>query len=163
MTERITITTPKEALPGPKDTGEPIIGLRVLATDEELVFPQGKQWIVVGAAAHCDFTIDDECVSEMHCLIERRGLSRLLVHDVHSKNRTWLNNGPLDHGELIMGAMLTIGTTTLVPYTESGPDGPTLESFLRDAVRKHGSVRRAAKALGMPRSTLGDWLRRREP
>lgn len=36
-------------------------------------------------------------------------------------------------------------------------------ALLEQAVAEHGSIRRAATALGVPRSTLGAWLRRSEP
>jgi transcriptional regulator of acetoin/glycerol metabolism len=92
-------------------------------------------------------------------MIERRGPRRLIVQDCRSKNGTWIDDSAVDTAELPFSAVLCVGATVMVPVTASGAGGRTLHDFLRATARRHGSVRRAARALGMSRSTLADWLR----
>ena len=157
MDTRVTQTAAGDQHPGAR-AAEDIIGLELLVTGRRFVFPP-RRWIVVGAAPEVDLVIDDPLVSARHCMIERRGLRRLIVQDCRSKNGTWIDDSSVDVAELPFTGVLVVGATTMVPYTASGPGGRTLEDFLRAQVRAYGSVRRAARALRIPKSTLGHWLR----
>ncbi|MCX4245197.1 sigma 54-interacting transcriptional regulator [Paraliomyxa miuraensis] len=77
-----------------------------------------------------------------------------------------LRAGALADGPIEAHALLPAGATT--PDVEHPPyvmiprgDYSTMHrALLRHVVDEQGSIRRAAKALGVPRSTLGHWLRR---
>jgi pSer/pThr/pTyr-binding forkhead associated (FHA) protein len=157
MDTRITVTAPGTLHPG-VEAPEDILGLEVLASGERLVFPAEK-WIVIGAAPEAHFVVDDPLVSRRHCMVERRGLRRITVHDCGSKNGTWIDDSSVSVADLPFGAVLTVGGTAMVPFTRTGPAGLSLGDFIGRSVRAHGSIRRAARALRVPRSTLSHWLR----
>lgn len=124
---------------------------------------QPKRMLVVGANAGCDIVLDEPTVSARHCLIEMCD-QKVLIHDSKSTNKTRVNGAPVVHGELEAGALITLGRVKLVAYSKDGDVkvpilARTLRTFIRVAVALcGGSVRKAAEAIGVPRSTLNDWL-----
>ena len=152
------------------EEGIPIVGLRVLpggpafSFDEFRVENQFKRFIIIGAEPGCDLIIEDESISALHCMVERRN-HLVLVHDCESKNGTRVNGSLVKVGEMVVGTLLTVGTTTMVAYG-SDPDenrititASSLQEYLANAVDAYGSVRSAAEAIGLPYSTLRGWLK----
>jgi transcriptional regulator of acetoin/glycerol metabolism len=65
-------------------------------------------------------------------------------------------DGPIDPATLL-DDLSPVAAGIVVPR---GDYRAMNRALLRRAVAEHGSIRRAALALGVPRSTLGAWLKR---
>ncbi|MGH7283315.1 MAG: sigma 54-interacting transcriptional regulator, partial [Polyangiaceae bacterium] len=68
--------------------------------------------ITVGATRRADVKIADRTVSGMHCSLEPHG-GRVLIRDLGSKNGTFAGNARIDAALAGVGAVITIGRTTL--------------------------------------------------
>lgn len=148
----------------------PVVGLRVLPNgpafsfDDFRIENQNKRFAIIGAELGCDILIEDESISALHCLVEHRN-NVLIVHDCESKNGTRVNGALVKIGEMTMGSLLTLGSTTLVAY---GPEpdanriiisAASFREYLANAVEAYGSVRSASESIGLPYSTLRGWLK----
>ncbi len=117
------------------------------STREARMYPLGsseRRW-VVGSGASCDVVIDDPYVSEMHCVLERRGGGMLVVRDRKSRNGTRVDNNVIESAELRVGSCLTIGRTTLVALARPGTEQ---ESAIA-AMRGHDPAFRATLEQGL--------------
>jgi hypothetical protein len=123
-----------------------------------------KKYITVGSHPNSDIRVSDPAVSRNHCLIEqsRRAVT---IRDCGSKNGIWINGTRIDEYVLTPGTVIIIGATQLLASGMSGKVrivGASLGSFIHNAVIIYGgNVRFTAGALGVPRSTFSDWLRRK--
>ena len=68
--------------------------------------------MVVGASKRADIQIADRTVSGLHCAFEPHG-GRILIRDLGSKNGTFAGNARIDAALAGVGAVFTIGRTTL--------------------------------------------------
>ncbi|MCG8425325.1 MAG: FHA domain-containing protein [Proteobacteria bacterium] len=136
------------------------------AFDDFRIEGQPKRFITVGAVSGADIVLADTAVSAKHCLIERRR-DRVLVHDCRSTNGTRANGVVVDKCVLSEGILLTLGRTTLLAYGPRGVDervllvASTMFTFLHGAMKTHGTLRRAAQAIGVQHSTLADWIKKK--
>jgi len=116
-----------------------VVALR--ATRDGSAFPlstEARRW-VVGAAQSCDLVVDDPCVSQMHCILERRPGGAILVRDRRSRNGTHIDGNAVEAAELRVGSYLTIGRSTLVAIGASGPE----QTSALEALRGHDPALRA--------------------
>ena len=67
---------------------------------------------VVGTAAECELTLDDDRVSARHVAIERVG-EAFLIRDLESTNGTFFEGSRIERATVRAGAALKIGRTTL--------------------------------------------------
>ncbi len=116
-----------------------VVGLRATRDGSEFPLTTNLRRWVVGAAQSCDLVVDDPCVSQLHCILERRPGGAILVRDRKSRNGTQIDGNAVEAAELRVGSYLTIGRTTLVAIAGAGPD-PT--SAL-EALRGHDPALRA--------------------
>lgn len=156
------------------DRDPEVYGLRVLPHgptyrfDDYRVGGQAKRRLLMGRGDACDIQLHDDAVSDVHCLIDRDHRMRAAVRDCGSDSGTRLNGARIIEGELHEGALLSVGDTTLVAVGAHGSAdrvlmaAATLKEFLDRAIETHGSVSRAAVAIGVPRSTLHDWIKRKK-
>ena len=156
---RKTKTLPSQ--PWTRDLSGPAFGLRNLKTGEVYKLRPRQNAVVIGGNGGCEIKLDDPYVSGAHCVVERRG-DALRVHDYrNSKNPTRVNGYPVEQSDLAVGAVLTIGQTSLLVVGPGNCDDrygtPSLNEIIRDAIDMYGSARAAAKALGVPKSTLARW------
>lgn len=121
--------------------------------------------LLVGKYRCCDIQLTDDAVSGVHCIIDRCDPMRVTVLDCLSDSGTWLNGARIIEGELHEGTLLSVGATTLVAVGAHGSAdrvlmaAATMQDFLVQAIDTYGSVRQAAHAIGVPRSTLDGWIR----
>lgn len=133
--------------------------------DDHHVDDQAKRRLLVGKDRCCDIQLMDDAVSGVHCIIDRCDPMRVTVRDCLSDSGTWLNGARVIEGELHEGTLLSVGATTLVAVGAHGSAdrvlmaAATMQEFLARAIDTYGSVRRAAHAIGVPRSTLDGWIR----
>ena len=151
---------------------DPVRYLRLLPdgplyTLQDLVQADGSE-IAIGASARCAIRIDDtidDTVSSHHCVLERRG-RRWFVRDAGSTNGSYVNGVPLEHGEieLVAGSLLTVSKTMLLACgrlgTEQRPDivPADRQEYAHRTLSAFGTPSRAARMIGVARSTLLDWL-----
>src|SRR5690606_32664634 len=70
-------------------------------------------------------------------------------------------DGPITASSLLQGVPRQLRHTPAHQVSIPRGDYATMnQALLERAVAEHGSIRRAATALGVPRSTLGAWLKR---
>ena len=116
-----------------------VVGLR--STRDGTQYPlstEARRW-VIGSGDACDLVIDDPCVSQMHCILERRPGGAILVRDKKSRNGTQIDGNAVEAAELRVGSYLTIGRTTLVAIAGPGPD----QTSALEALRGHDPALRA--------------------
>ena len=71
-----------------------------------------KQKTTLGRGLDVDLTIHDRLVSRLHCAIEyKNGIWH--IHDLNSRNGTYLNGEPVKSATLNVGDRIGIGTTIL--------------------------------------------------
>jgi len=132
--------------------------------DSFLFEGQPKKYITVGSHPNSDIRLHDPAVSRNHCLIEQ-GRRDPIIRDCGSKNGIWINGMPVDEYTLIPGTVVVIGATQILAAGMSGKvriAGANVGSFVHNAYIIFGrNVRVAASALGMPKSTLWDWIHRK--
>lgn len=154
-----TRTLPPPALV--RDLSGPALGLRDLKTGTVYEFRQRQGAVVIGSNHGCGIKLDDPYVSGSHCVVERRG-EMLRVHDYRDgKNPTRVNGLAIEQSDLPVGAVLTVGSTSLLVVGPGNRDDrygtPSLDEIVRATIDMYGSARAAAKALGVPKSTLARW------
>ena len=81
-----------------------------------------RRWIV-GSADSCDLIVHDPYVSSLHCVLERRPGSALVVRDRGSRNGTRVDGNVVEGAELRVGSCLTVGRTSFIAVAATGP-GP---------------------------------------
>jgi putative nucleotidyltransferase with HDIG domain len=121
--------------------------------------------LTIGRSPRCTIVVADEGVSRHHCRVVSES-GRLMVIDLGTLNSTFINDAPIDRGELRDGDRLTIGTTTFVchrPDSRAGSDSreePSGSRVLRrivetpvpgtltlDRVVSHDALHRAHRTL----------------
>jgi pSer/pThr/pTyr-binding forkhead associated (FHA) protein len=167
LDNRVTLTV--MATPAFAIKAVPVVGLQQLPDGPRYPFDdfcaedQPKRTLLVGAHPNCDILVQDNGASARHCLLERHPRS-VSVHDCGSKNKTYVDGVPCGTTSLRAGALLTVGTTTLLAFGpgEAAPQAliaaSSLHSFYMRATDVYGSQRRAADAIGVPYSTLQGWI-----
>lgn len=150
----------------------PVIGVHVIPSGPRYLFQDAegqethRRYIVIGSAVDCDVRVDDPSVSAHHCSIVRRR-SRVYVNDLGSTNGIWVAGCRVPSCELHAGTIVTIGDTDIAAISQENADrdiviaASTLPEFLRNAMDAYGSIRAAAHGIGVPYSTLRDWLRKK--
>ncbi len=108
-----------------------VVGLRSTRDGKEYpLSTEARRW-VLGAAESCDIVVDDPCVSQMHCILERRPGGAILVRDRKSRNGTQIDGNAVEAADLRVGSYLTIGRTTLVAIAGAGPEQTSALEALR--------------------------------
>ena len=84
-----------------------------LPNGEEKKFKIEKDKITIGRGFNVDLTIVDKLASRLHCSIEyKNGIWH--IHDMNSRNGTYLNGEKIKSAELVPGDRLTIGDTNFI-------------------------------------------------
>jgi len=84
-----------------------------LPDGEEKRFKIEKEKITIGRGFKVDLTVADKLASRLHCSIEsKNGVWH--VHDLNSRNGTFLNGAKIKSAELVAGDRITIGGTDFV-------------------------------------------------
>lgn len=158
----------------PRDTtSQEILGLHQLPDGPTYPFDafreegKPKRLLTLGANPNADIVLDaDKSISWSQCLIERSE-DGVQVIDCASTNGTELNGIAVQRGTLRLGSVLTLGETSLVAYGPEGVDArvsiviASMYSVVHKAKGLHGTLRGAARALGIPPTTLGDWIEKK--
>ncbi len=115
VAERDTVSVPFIACPEQAAARrDAVTGLRAHASGRAYALPAPLERFTLGASPSCDVVIDDEYVSSVHCVLERRDIAKLVVRDRSSKNGTYINGNRIEVGELSPGSLLRVGATTLI-------------------------------------------------
>lgn len=83
-----------------------------LPNGEEQRFRIEKQKITIGRGLDVDLTIGDRLASRLHCAIEYKN-GAWHIHDLNSRNGTYLNGERVKSASLTAGDRIGIGETTL--------------------------------------------------
>ena len=115
--KRSTISISAGERPAWISKGRPrVVGLRLLGTATEFEMGSLEQ-ASIGTEPARDFVLGDDCVSSFHCVLDRVGDS-LVVQDRRSRNGTYVNSVRCERAEVSDGAILTLGRTHLVAFSE---------------------------------------------
>jgi transcriptional regulator with AAA-type ATPase domain len=109
---------------------DPVTALRVHGSGREIELPADRPRLTVGASPTCDIVLEDEYVSAAHCNLERREPDRLLVRDRRSKNGCFINGNRVELAELRPGAILTIGSVSLLALGQRARARPSAREAL---------------------------------
>lgn len=108
-----TATLP-EAARGPWLQGPDLItALREHDGNAEYELPRDRKTFTIGSGTGCDIAIPGPYLSELHCVVERRG-NRLRVHDQHSRNGTFFAGRREPMFDVGAGETFTVASTTLL-------------------------------------------------
>src|SRR5687767_13256537 len=80
----------------------------------------GMRPVVVGSAADCDLVLADSGVSRRHCEL-RLGEAGIDIHDLGSKNGTFVRDVSVVHARLEPGVPVTVGGTRLLVRIDGAP------------------------------------------
>jgi hypothetical protein len=150
----------------------PVIGVHVIPAGPRYLFQDAegqethKRYLVIGAAADCDIRLQDSSISAHHGSIVRKRY-RVYVNDLGSTNGVWVAGCRVRSCELHAGTVVTLGNIHMVAISQETVRrdiviaASTLPEFIRQAVDAYGSIRAAADGIGVPNSTLRDWLRKK--
>ena len=78
---------------------------------EERQLLQGT--VVIGRSSDCDLVIEDSAISREHARVEVDGAS-VVIHDLSSRNGTWVNGERAESAELNSGDEVALGRVILV-------------------------------------------------
>ncbi len=81
-------------------------------TGKRFIFESKNQDVTVGRDAACEFMIDSGVISRKHARFEKR-YDTVLVHDLDSKNGTFVNREKITEKKLQDGDIIHLGTLTL--------------------------------------------------
>ncbi len=88
--------------------------------------PMPKDEITLGRGEECDIVLENRNISRQHIRIYKEA-DRYFVHDLDSKNGTWVNNQQLKgRHELQNGDEIRLAATTHVQFIGSGATTPML-------------------------------------
>jgi DNA-binding NtrC family response regulator len=127
----------KEAAPPVLDPAG-LLGLRVLGSARTL--PLAGPECSVGTARGNTLVLADPYVSKRHCAL-RQQAGVITVHDLASRNGTWVNDVRVERCEVGLGARIVVGRTALQLVGE----GPARRRF--GLVGEHPSVVRLVEAI----------------
>ncbi len=102
-----------------------VIALRHVSTGETWSLETGarRRWLI-GKDGTCDVRlVNDACVSNVHCVLERRGDGALVLRDRESRNGTYIDGNPIEAAELRSGSYVSIGRTTLLALGAAATSG----------------------------------------
>jgi FHA domain len=89
-----------------------IIALRVMGRDTEYSLPAEKSCFSLGSSVGCDLPLPSEYVSNLHCVLNRRG-RRLRIIDQHSHNGTFFSGRREDTFDIGPGDTFTVASIVL--------------------------------------------------
>jgi len=81
-------------------------------TGIRFVFEEKNQDVVIGRDPACEFVIDSTVMSRKHARIEKR-FDTVILHDLHSKNGTFVNREKIESKRLQDGDIVHLGTLSL--------------------------------------------------
>ncbi len=85
-----------------------LIVLRGRAKDREIPLPASQ--FIIGRASRCHLRPHSELVSKVHCAIGRMAGNRVVVCDLKSRNKTFINGKPIAGSVRVSdGDVLTVG------------------------------------------------------
>lgn len=85
----------------------------VLPNGEETKYRLEKQKVTLGRGLNVDLTIHDRLASRLHCSLEFKD-GAWHIHDLNSRNGTYVNGEPVKSMRLVVGDRIRIGDTILV-------------------------------------------------
>lgn len=108
-----------------------------LPNGEEQKIRIEKQKITIGRGLDVDLTINDRLSSRLHCAIECKGRT-WHIHDLNSRNGTYLNGERVKSAPLTAGDRIGIGETILT-FERATPKGTeTVIQELQDEMESDG-------------------------
>jgi pSer/pThr/pTyr-binding forkhead associated (FHA) protein len=131
-----TVTAPESTSPKAAGPGA-VVWLKEYGGHRRWDLSPLKTSFTVGSSAHCDVVVDSPHVSQMHCVLDRRG-RWLRAHDASSKNGTYFQGQREAQFDIEAGDTFTVGTSTLLAMSEemsvAQPRLSYLVSFSRPAL-----------------------------
>lgn len=152
-----------------EDGDDPVRGVRLLThgpvfhLDNYRYEGKPKCGAVIGSDPHCDISVTVDGVAELHCILLREP-DGLWIQNCNPKNRTMINEAQIDKALLPVGGLLRAGPLMFVAFGRKGDDqeirigAECLQEYIANAKKLYGSIREAARAIGVPESTLRGWL-----
>jgi two-component system, NtrC family, response regulator GlrR len=89
------------------------IALRVLGSDREIPLPLELERFAIGSDPSNHLVLEDETVSAVHCVLERRGPKRIVIKDRKSTNGTFVDGVRVAESVVEPGARLLLGRSSL--------------------------------------------------
>jgi DNA-binding NtrC family response regulator len=123
------------------------VALRVLGTDREIPLPLELERFAIGSDASNPLVLDDDTVSSMHCVLERRDSHRLVLKDRKSTNGTYVDGVRVAESTIEPGARIVLGRSSLalVGRTARG-EAAVLEQLLGEAPAFKAALEQARRA-----------------
>lgn len=152
------LVEPRNDVPGAKVTGLFMVPQCLLIEFADCCMNgESKGMITIGRARYADIKLFDLTVSAIHCSIYRNSKGLWTIHDHNSTNGLYINGVRTKEATLRPGMMLRCGQTEFIVV---GPDRKlpiiayTLTTFLAEARRLYGSLRKAAAKIHRSRETI---------
>ncbi len=118
--------------------------LEVQDEDEVRLIPVSERALVFGSGRTADVRVHDKTVSAKHCEIRVVGGSGLAVHDLGSKNGTYVGGARVKEILATEGTTIAIGQTTLVCVALDEDDDDELAEPLPGVAGSSKAMRRIA-------------------
>jgi DNA-binding NtrC family response regulator len=107
-----------------------VVALKERATGEIHELAPLRMRFSIGVGDGCDIALDDPYVSKHHCVLERRGPTRIVVKDTNSKNGVMIDGAGIEIGELRPGSLLRVGRTELLALSSRALSGSSTAAAL---------------------------------
>lgn len=148
-----TATTPRHDAAGPSGGQRAVVELRIAGrAGPSFLLDPGRD-NVLGRATDAVVALPDRLASRSHAAVRHDASSGWTIHDLGSRNGTWLDGTRIATGSLRDGAVIRVGTSELVFRLDPDADRPAAGAAAGELVRC-GSVGQFA-ATALRRSAAG--------
>lgn len=90
-----------------------MIALKLKNSKEELIIKVGLSKITLGRSSKCDYKINDELCSSLHCMLKLEKNGRLSIKDLGSTNGTFINGNTITETFVYLGDKIKVGESEL--------------------------------------------------
>jgi pSer/pThr/pTyr-binding forkhead associated (FHA) protein len=96
------------------------VALRVMGSGAEVVVPDGVERFSIGSDAGNHLVVQDQFVSGLHCVLERRAPGQWTLKDRQSKNGTFVDGVRVSESQVGPGSRIVVGGTSLALVGRQG-------------------------------------------
>jgi len=123
------------------------VALRILGSEKEVPLPLELERFAIGSDTSNHLVLDDDTVSSLHCVLERRGAHGMVLKDRKSTNGTFVDGVRVAESVVEPGARIVLGKSSLALVGRaSRGEAAVLAQLLGEAPAFKAAVQLASRA-----------------